>query len=462
MSSFEIVANITIVALLVGGISRFRTPGGARYGNHAAALALLGAVVLVIVSNGISAPWIVALSSAVGALAGIAVAYRASMTSIPAVVALQHGMGGAAVVVVSAIELGHGATPSAIGKVSGLVGLALGAATFSASLLAAAKLANRVKQAPTFVRWHNLQLLALLLVVVVIPTQHWFGTNTIASITAITIGAGLFGVLFALRIGGADMPVLISSLNATAGFAAAFCGVAIENQLLVAAGATVASSGSILTIVMCRAMNRSLTNIFFGGPQLVVPAITRVAPGVAFEHPVQPREALLDEIAKLALEARSVIVVPGYGMALAHAQFEVVRLANLLETIGKDVSFAIHPVAGRMPGHMNVLLAEADVDYDKLVEIDDANRALVDTDLVFVIGACDVVNPAALEVENTPLSGMPILKAHEARAVVVCNLDAQPGYSGVDNPLYRVPKTRLLLGDAQQSMKDIHSRLVTR
>lgn len=183
---------------------------------------------------------------------------------------------------------------------------------------------------------------------------------------------------------------------------------------------------------------------------------------MAPERASPPREVLLDEIAELALEARTIVVVPGYGMALAQAQFEVVRLVNLLETIGKDVSFAIHPVAGRMPGHMNVLLAEADVDYDKLVEIDDANRKLRNTDLVLVVGACDVVNPAALEIENTPLSGMPILKAHEARAVVVCNLDARPGYSGVDNPLYRVPGTRLLLGDAQQSMKDIHSRLVAR
>lgn len=461
MSTLELVANGAIIALLVGGISRFRTPAGARAGNHAAGLALLAAIVLVLVLEGVTRPWIVALSAAIGAVAGTAVAYRASMTSIPAVVAFQHGMGGAAVVVVSAIELGHGTSPSAIGKVSGLVGLALGAATFSASLLAAAKLANIVKQAPTLVRWHNVKLLALLLLIVVFPTQQLLGTNPIAFVTAVSIGAVLFGLLFAMRVGGADMPVLISSLNATAGFAAALCGVAIENQLLVAAGATVASSGSILTIVMCRAMNRSLATIFFGGPSPAAATAPRPAP-MAPERASPPREVLLDEIAELALEARTIVVVPGYGMALAQAQFEVVRLVNLLETIGKDVSFAIHPVAGRMPGHMNVLLAEADVDYDKLVEIDDANRKLRNTDLVLVVGACDVVNPAALEIENTPLSGMPILKAHEARAVVVCNLDARPGYSGVDNPLYRVPGTRLLLGDAQQSMKDIHSRLVAR
>ncbi len=462
MTPFEIAANVAIIALLVGGISRFRTPAGARTGNHAAGLALLAAIMLVMITNGVSRPWIVAVSSVIGAAAGIAIAYRASMTSIPAVVAFQHGMGGAAAVVVSAIELAHGTTPSTIGKVSGLVGLALGAATFSASLLAAAKLANKMRQAPTTLRWHNLQLLALLLFIVVIPTQHWLGEDPLAYVIAITTGAALFGLLFAMRIGGADMPVLISSLNASAGFAAAFCGVAIENQLLIAAGATVASSGTILTIVMCRAMNRSLGTIFLGGP----PATTAAAPVVEEPPAIAPRplarEDILDDIAKLALEARSIVVVPGYGMALAHAQFEVVRVTNLLQAIGKNVSFAIHPVAGRMPGHMNVLLAEADVDYDKLLEIDDANRELASTDLVFVIGACDVVNPAALDVENTPLSGMPILRAHEARAVVVCNLDARPGYSGVENPLYRAQNTRLLLGDAQESMKDIHSRLVAR
>lgn len=462
MSTGQIVASIAIVALLVGGISRFRTPHGARRGNHAAALALVAAIVLVLVQNGVTQPWIVAASSAVGALAGIAIAYRASMTSIPAVVAFQHGMGGAAVVLVSAIELTHGSSAlTPIGKISGLAGLVLGAATFSASLLAAGKLANKLKQAPTTLPLHNVQLAALLLVLIVLPVQHSIGGAPIAYVVAIVIGSTIFGVLFAMRIGGADMPVLISFLNATAGFAAAFCGVAIENRLLIVAGATVASSGSILTIMMCRAMNRNLANIFIGGPPLRAPAAALRPPTPSLEI-VPTREVHLDRIVRLALEARTILVVPGYGMAQAGAQFEVVRLTNLLETIGKTVRFAIHPVAGRMPGHMNVLLAEADVDYDKLVEIDDANREFADTDLVLVVGACDVVNPAALDVEGTPLSGMPILEAHRARAVVVCNLDTRPGYSGVENTLYRAPQTLMLLGDALESMKDVHTRLVAR
>ena len=469
MSPLHVVANIAIIALLVVGIGSFRTPRGARRGNHAAALSLVAAIALVIAQRGVTEPWIVVLSASIGVLAGIAVAYRASMTAIPAVVAFQHGMGGAAAVLVSAIELTDATTAlSTVAKLSGLIGLVLGAATFSASLLAAGKLANKLKQAPTVLPWHNLQIVVLLLIVVVVPLQQSLGAGPIAVVLAMAIGSTLFGWLFAMRIGGADMPVLISVLNATAGLAAAFCGIAIENQLLIVAGATVASSGSILTIMMCRAMNRDLKNIFFGRTATaatppaapVEPPRAAPAPAPAPETPRVSREDLLDQIVKLALNARKVIVVPGYGMALAHAQFEVVRLTKLLETIGKDVRFAVHPVAGRMPGHMNVLLAEADVDYDKLIEIEDANREFPDTDLVMVVGACDVVNPAALETQNTPLSGMPILQAHEARAIAVCNLDARPGYSGVDNPLYRSPRTMLVLGDAQQTVKDLHARLV--
>ena len=463
----DLVADLGVIALLVAGIARFRTPGAARFGNHAAGLALLAAIVLVVVRSGIAEPSVVIIASTVGALIGVMVAFRTSMTGIPAVVAFQHGMGGVAAVLVSAIELTRAtAEPTVAGKVSGLVGLVLGAATFSASLLAAAKLGNRIKQAPTRLRGHNVYLVALLALIAVFAAQYWAGTSPIAFVVAIVAVAVVFGAVFAMRIGGADMPVLISFLNATAGLAAAFCGVTIENRLLIVAGATVASSGSILTMMMCRAMNRSLANIFLGASTSTT-ASTSAGPAAAptpRPAPEPRREAMsreegLDAVAKQALAARTVIVVPGYGMALAGAQFEVVNLTKLLESSGAQVRFAIHPVAGRMPGHMNVLLAEADVDYDKLVEIEDANREFATTDLVLVVGACDVVNPAALEVEGTPLSGMPILMAHEARAVAVCNLDEKPGYSGVENPLYRSERTVMLLGDALQTIQEIHARV---
>ncbi|NVB84577.1 MAG: NAD(P)(+) transhydrogenase (Re/Si-specific) subunit beta [Kofleriaceae bacterium] len=459
-----LIVDLGIIALLVVGIGRFRTPRGARFGNHAAALALVAAIVVVLVRTGVTQPWVVALACAAGSLAGLAMAFRASMTSIPSVVAFQHGMGGVAAVLVSAIELTGAKSATAVGALSGLFGLILGAATFSASLLAAAKLGNYMKQMPTQVRGHNAILAVLLLVVVVLADRYRVATTPMIPVVGIVVVAAVFGALFAARIGGADMPVLISLLNATAGLAAAFCGVTIENRLLIVAGATVASSGSILTIMMCRAMNRSLANIFFGGP---IATTSRAAPPPIPSEPARPpaitsREDRVDAVVTAALGARKVVVVPGYGMALAQAQGEVVRLGKLLETRGMEVRYAIHPVAGRMPGHMNVLLAEADVDYEKLLEIDDANTAFPDTDLVLVVGACDVVNPAALEVEGTPLSGMPILMAHQARAIAVCNLDEKPGYSGVANPLYRSERTHMLLGDALQTIIDLRTRIEAR
>jgi len=284
--------------------------------------------------------------------------------------------------------------------------------------------------------------------------------------------AVVVGLVFAVRVGGADMPVLISFLNATAGFAAALVGVVIQNRLLIACGATVAASGSILTLVMCRAMNRPLLNVFTGlkgAPAPVVPVwpgvITEGAnagPG-AIESPAPPARLAPEDpygfAADLIREARTVVIIPGYGMALAHAQFEVVGLADRLTRNGADVRFAVHPVAGRMPGHMHVLLAEADVDPDTLYEMSQVNDRLKDTDLALVVGACDVVNPAAVTTTGTPISGMPILLAYEAKRVIVFNLDDRPGYSGVENPLYDDPKTLLLLGDAKTTVAEVRQRL---
>jgi NAD(P) transhydrogenase subunit beta len=270
----------------------------------------------------------------------------------------------------------------------------------------------------------------------------------------------VLGVVFAIRIGGADMPVLISFLNATAGLAAAFVGIAIQNRMLIACGATVAASGSILTYVMCKAMNRGLMNVFVGikragvakapTSKLLSEVKTEAAPAEAAQA-----EGGIQSAARIARDAKSVIVIPGYGMALAHAQFKVVELMKVFEDMGKTVKFAIHPVAGRMPGHMNVLLAEADVPYDKLYEMDDINPEFPATDLVLIVGACDVVNPAAIRTDGTPISGMPILNAHEAKHVIICNLDEKPGYSGVENPLYEEERAILMFGNAADTLNDL-------
>jgi NAD(P) transhydrogenase subunit beta len=333
--------------------------------------------------------------------------------------------------------------------------LIIGTATFSGSMIAGGKLAGLMKQQPVVLRFHSALLAGCSLAILIIAGVagqaesqapiYWFLTLIGLSV--------LLGLLFSIRIGGADMPVLISFLNATAGLAAAFCGLALQNRLLIACGATVAASGSILTHVMCVAMNRGLTKVFMGSvskqkikPEEAVNAKERSVQsdrggGNGFEYALSA-----------ARIAKKIVIVPGYGMALAQAQFHVVSLAHRLEELGKSVKFAIHPVAGRMPGHMNVLLAEAEVDYEKLVEMEEINPEFPATDLALVVGACDVVNPAAIAQEGTPISGMPILMVHEADVVVVCNIDAKPGYSGVKNPLFEMPKTITLFGDAKETL----------
>jgi NAD(P) transhydrogenase subunit beta len=271
------------------------------------------------------------------------------------------------------------------------------------------------------------------------------------------------GIVIAIRVGGADMPVFISFLNATAGLAAAMCGVAIQNRLLIACGATVAASGSVLTHVMCRGMNRGLSSVFTGGQVASSPppptsgsaSIAASATATASRESADPMTRAIDALRA----AQRIIVIPGYGMALAEAQEDVVQLADQLASAGKDVKFAIHPVAGRMPGHMHVVLAEAELDYSRLFEMKDINDEFAKTDVALVVGACDVVNPAAIHSTNTPISGMPILKAYEAKHVIVCNLDERPGYSGVENPLYKDPRTIMLLGDARNTIAALRQAL---
>jgi NAD(P) transhydrogenase subunit beta len=266
------------------------------------------------------------------------------------------------------------------------------------------------------------------------------------------------GIIFSIRIGGADMPVMISFLNAATGLTAALCGIIIKNRLLIACGTTVAAAGSILTHVMCKAMNRNFFKLFFGIQQKISNKYTDLPeePSETELPAEEPKKSNnLAEISPVMNSAEKIIIIPGYGMALARAQFKVSELATKFEELGKDVKFAIHPVAGRMPGHMNVVLAEADIEYDKLYEMDDINPEFKDTDLVLIIGACDVVNSAAISVEGTPISGMPILMAHEAKRIIVCNLDEKPGYSGVKNPLYKNDKTILFLGDAKETVSQL-------
>ena len=463
----HLLIDLSVITLFFVGFYKFRHPKGARTGNLTAAFAILTACLLVLYRNDILDPGFVVVAMLIGLTAGWIVAIMVDMIQIPAMVAFQHGAGGVAVFLISFVEL-TGETSAylpTLGKISGLLGLVIGAATFSGSMIASGKLANKLNQKPTVLPRHSLLLLGLFLAIfaLAIITGRYESQGNVYLLTLLLGLSILLGIIFSIRIGGADMPVLISFLNATAGFAAAFCGVLIQNRLLVACGAAVAASGSILTHIMCKAMNRSLINIFVGIQQGSATSLKQMAPESAktkspetLDAPEIPKEEDgIKRAVTVLKKAQRIVIIHGYGMALAKAQFKVVEMACKLENMDKDIKFAIHPVAGRMPGHMNVLLAEADVDYDNLVEMDDINSKFKETDLVVVIGACDVVNPAAIDSTDTPISGMPILLANEANAVVVCNLDEKPGYSGVQNPLYDMPKTIKLFGDAKNTVTQL-------
>ncbi len=502
--------DLGIVLILLLGIVLFRGPRRARLGNLAAAFAMLCGVVVILVRHSVSPISVLLVFAVAGTAAGLYLALRVGMIRIPAMVALQNGMGGMASLLVSFVELTRTQTTVALpaAEVASLLGIVTGAATFTGSVVAGGRLARLLSERPLVLPRHNLVFAGsgLLAALLMLPAlwADGFGTSPVIAATLGVVAGGL-GIVFAIRVGGADMPVLISFLNAGTGLAAAFCGIGLGNWLLIACGAMVGVSGMILTQVMCQAMNRSLVNVFAGIGSLRDPsAALPVGPSAEAEsvgeegrlgseasqacrtgienaaglgrggdlHSTQahgrgdaalPPEPVLSSTSsesadpftkaiEAARNAQSVIIVPGYGMALADAQEETVRLAERLAGMGKSVLFAIHPVAGRMPGHMHVLLAEAEVDYGMIRELKDVNPEFARTDLVLVVGACDVVNPAAIQSTGTPISGMPILRAHEARQVIVCNLDDRPGYSGVENTLYRQPHSILLLGDAKETL----------
>jgi len=465
-TAWQLSIDLLIVLILLLGIWQFRTAPGARSGNFTAALALLCALGAVWYRHPVLEPSIVVLALFAGGAVGFRVAARVSMIQIPALVAFQHGAGGIAAFLISFVELTRqGSDLSALGQFSGLLGVVVGAATFSGSMVASARLAGIMRPSPTVLPKHNWIVAGIVLVVVSLAALILGGGGSLLlycllGLVALSV---ILGIVFAIRVGGANMPVLISFLNATAGLAASFCGLVIQNRLLIACGATVAASGSILTHAMCRAMNRSLREVLVPGARAAVTEAPQGREGQSTWAPsppvAEPRKSQehspVSRAAEAARAAEKVIIVPGYGMALAHAQFETVKLANRLREMGKQVKFAIHPIAGRMPGHMHVLLAEAEADPDTLFDMDDINPEFPSTDLAIVVGACDVVNPAAVSREDTPISGMPILAAHEARCVLVCNLDDRPGYSGVDNPLYLNPKAILAFGDAKTSLREL-------
>ena len=449
----ELAINLSYIvsaSLFIFGLKMLSSPRTARTGNLLSAFGMLLAIVMTLFDRGIiDFQWII-IGLAAGSVIGLLAARLVAMTAMPEMVAVFNGFGGIASLLVGWSVYHRIVDTLAFQSVTIALSVLIGGVTFTGSLIAFAKLNGVITGKPILYRGQHIVNTLILIGIVVLAVLFIANPGGAYLYFLILVGVSLlFGILFVIPIGGADMPVVISLLNSFSGLAACAAGFVIENNLLIVAGALVGASGIILTNIMCKAMNRSLANVLFSGFGSGAVA----ASGSAVSGEAQP---ISSEDAFLVLEAaQSVVVVPGYGLAVAQAQHAVRELGDLLEANGAEVRYAIHPVAGRMPGHMNVLLAEANVPYDQLVEMDDINPTLGTVDVCMVIGANDVVNPAAREDEASPIYGMPIINVDEARTVFVLKRSLGVGFAGIGNPLFYKENTRMLFGDAKQSLQSL-------
>ena len=439
-----LILQLLFIAGFIYGIRLMSSPKTAVKGNLLGALAMFGAIVVTLISEGILTLPVLWAGLLVGSALGVWLAQKVLMIQMPQMVALLNGLGGGASALVALMVVYQEPTLTTFTWFTTGLAIVVGGITLSGSFVAAGKLHGKLSQRPQHLKYHNIYLWGSSLVLLTILAALTFGAGSVLVNSGLLLVVSLtFGYIFTIRVGGADMPITISLLNSLSGVAGSVAGFPLGNTLLVVVGAIVGASGLILTEIMCRAMNRSLWQILLGKTSV----ITKTPPQmVEISTPkVHGWEGGLRDANKVA-------IIPGYGMALAQAQLHVKQLAESLQAQGKEVKFGIHPVAGRMPGHMNVLLAEVDVSYDQLYDLDQINDFLADADLAIIIGANDVVNPAAIELEGTPIYGMPIIRADQAKQVIVCNYDTKPGYAGVDNTLYAMERVNLLLGDAKDSV----------
>jgi NAD(P) transhydrogenase subunit beta len=450
--NIDIVINISYIfsaALFIFGLKMLSSPATARRGNCISAIGMLLAVVATLLTKGLAFKWI-AIGILSGSVLGIFAARLIAMTAMPEMVALLNGSGGIASLLVGWAVYHQHLELDVLTAVTTFLAVLIGGVTFTGSVLAWGKLSEKITGKP--ILYAGQKIVNSLILIGIIACGVIFAMDPAANYPIFIISvclALLLGILVVIPIGGADMPVVISLLNSYSGIAACAAGFVIQNTVLIVAGALVGASGIILTQIMCKAMNRSLANVLFSGFGSVV----QKASTSDVEGEVKPINV---EDAYLILEAASsVIFVPGYGMAVAQAQHVVRELAEQLEENGAEVKFAIHPVAGRMPGHMNVLLAEANVPYDQLFEMDDINPHIEMVDVAVVIGANDVVNPAARHDEASPIYGMPIINVDKARTVFVLKRSMNPGFAGIQNELFFYENTRMLFGDAKESISGL-------
>jgi NAD(P) transhydrogenase subunit beta len=449
----ETTANLLYLVTIVCFILALRflsSPKRARQGTWVGAFGMAWAIGVTLGLEGVHVNWQMIVGGAIGAVFGAVAARRVRMTAMPQMVALFNGVGGGAAALVSLAEF-HNTAPLP-GRLHGDVSIAIllsaviGSISFAGSMVAFAKLQELIGGRPITYPGQQIVNLVLLAAIVAGGVAIVAGAEEQWLLVAVIAGALLFGVLFVLPIGGADMPVVISLLNAFTGLAAAATGFELGSNVLIVSGALVGASGTLLTLLMGRAMNRSIGNVLFGA----FGKVQAGAGGPALTGTV--RSVTAEDVAIMLSYAQKVVVIPGYGMAVAQAQHAVRELADELEKKGVTVEYAIHPVAGRMPGHMNVLLAEANVPYPALKEMDEINPEFPQTDVALVIGANDVVNPAARNDPSSPIYGMPILNADQARQIVVMKRSMATGFAGIDNPLFLDEKTAMLFGDAKESV----------
>ena len=449
---------LVAASLFILGLKKLGSPATARQGNVVAAVGMLLAIVATLLDQHVLNYEMILVGLAIGSAIGAIAAYKVQMTEMPQMVGLLNGLGGAASALVAVAEfwrlLGNGEPIPLDVNISMLLDVLIGGVTFTGSMLAFAKLQGLISGSPITFPFQQ-PINAFLLIAYLAGSAYLIITpNSLPVFLAVVAVSLLLGVMFVIPIGGGDMPVVISLLNSLSGIAAAAAGFVVMNNMLIIAGALVGASGLILTEIMCKAMNRSLFSVLFSAFGSSGASGGAAAGGTTDQtvRSIDPEEG-----AMMLGYARSVVIVPGYGMAVAQAQHSVRELGDQLERMGVDVKYAIHPVAGRMPGHMNVLLAEANVPYEQLHDMDDINPQFDQTDVALVIGANDVVNPAARSDANSPIYGMPILEVDRAKQTIVIKRGMSTGFAGVDNELFYKNKTTMLFGSA----KDMVAKLVS-
>jgi NAD(P) transhydrogenase subunit beta len=453
MSLSQVGINFVYVvtaALFIIGLKMLSSPVTARRGNLLSALGMLIAIVATLLAQGLDYRWIL-IGMLIGSLLGMAGAYFVKMTAMPEMVALFNGFGGLSSLLLAWSEYHQNPAMAPVITIIAALSVFIGGVTFTGSMVAFGKLAGKIPQKAVVFKGQHLINAGILLAAVGASALFYLTPASLIGylffILIVLVSLG-FGVTSTIPIGGADMPVVISLLNSYSGLAACAAGFVVSNNILIVAGALVGASGIILTQIMCKAMNRSLSNVLFSGFG------TTTAKAGGEDGPTgEIKPASAEDVYYILEAADSVAFVPGYGLAVAQAQHVVKELGDLLEANGTEVVYAIHPVAGRMPGHMNVLLAEANVPYDQLVEMDDINPRMETIDVCVVIGANDVVNPAAVDNEKSPIYGMPIIETFRAKTVIVLKRSMSPGFAGIENVLFYGENTRMYFGDAKASVQ---------